>query len=81
MIIKFDMFKDGVEHAVLYLQENEEDVDSTIDYILARLMDFRTHCIKEHLDPNVYYFKNWIRKYYAVEFIEKGEQAVVRVDF
>jgi hypothetical protein len=82
MIFEFDIFKKDEFIETLYVEydcvdHTEEDFRN---FILAAFMEFRTHCIIEGYDKNLYHFRNWMRKHKYIEFVTKPKSVSVRVD-
>lgn len=82
MIFEFDIFKDDEFIETLYVMYDCKDhtPEDFRNFILSSVMEFRTHCIIEGYDMNLYHFKNWMRKHKYITFENKPMTSNVRVD-
>lgn len=82
MMFEFDVFKDDEFIETLYVEYdcNDHSEEDFRNFILAAFMEFRTHCVIEGYDRNLYHFKNWMRKHKYIEFSGKQMTSAVRVD-
>lgn len=48
-------------------------------FVLGCFAEFQNHCAETDKEANVFYFKNWARKYHHLEFFSKPQVVTVNV--
>jgi len=84
MLFEFIVKKGKEYQETLYIEfdKNMNEGYTEVDFkyfILGCFEEFRTHCVDTDKEANVFYFKNWARKYHHLEFFGKPKVVTVSV--